>query len=280
MVQVHLTLCVDEAVSVPVLATQRPLNDDYGHRLWLLTDLHEREHQSDWRYLEETVNEVAQNARLPLMLASSLVRNARRVLKQPAVANMLESAVRQINKADITYERLATTLALRQEPDRPRQIFDAVDVLRQAVADLPEEDIRHCDLTDLLSAKDPKPFLIAGWPEQLSFAFRSLLGYSLLRCPTEAKVRIALSNAADATLQILISVPTGVLSEMVVSASSADRIGVAEQRARQAASLAPDAVALAVNRHEGEFRVDTEDSSTLAFRIALQPSRARSRKES
>src|SRR6266481_6209896 len=71
-------------------ATQRQLNDDYGHRLWLITDLREQEYQANWGYLEQTVNEVAQNARLPLMLAGSLIRDAsKRVLQEPAVTNML-----------------------------------------------------------------------------------------------------------------------------------------------------------------------------------------------
>jgi hypothetical protein len=272
LAQVRLALCASETVRVPTLATQRQINDDFGHRLWLFTDLREQEQQSNWSYLEQTVNEVAQNARVPLMLAGSLIRNvAKRLIQEPAVSNMLESAVRQLGKADITYERLATTLAVRQEPDRPPQIFDAVDVLLQAVTDLPEEDIQHCDLQDLQSRKDPQPFLIAGWPEQLSFAFRSLLEYLLFRRPPESKVRIAFGNTTDGSLVVRLSVPTGASSESAVSARPTDRIGVAEQRAREAASMAPEAVTLAVRRHNGEFLVDTQDRSTLAFKVELRP---------
>ncbi len=269
--QVRLTLRAGQAVSVPTLATQRQLNDDYGHRLWLITDLREQEYQANWGYLEQTVNEVAQNARLPLMLAGSLIRDAaKRVLQEPAVTNMLKSAVRHLSKADITYERLTSTLAVRQAPDRPEEIFEVMDLLRQTVADLPEEDIRCCDLTELQSATDPKPFLIAGWPEQLSFAFRSVLEYLLVRRPPDSRVRIALDNTTDGSLQVLFSIPTWASSESVASARATDRISMAEQRAREVASLASEAVTLAVRRHNGEFLVDARDGSTLAFRVELR----------
>jgi hypothetical protein len=49
------------------------------------------------------------------------------------------------------------------------------------------------------------------------------------------------------------------------------RIEAAEQKAREAASLAPDAVKLAVRRHHGEFQIDAESGSTLTFKIELQP---------
>ena len=140
--QVRLTLCIDAAVSVPTLASQRPLNDDYGHCLWLFTDLRQEAQQSNLSYLEETVNEVAQHVRLPLMMAKTLLRKTISTSKVAGVVDNVDAALRQLNKADLTYERLASTLAIRQEPDRPRQLFDALDVLRDAILDLPREDFR------------------------------------------------------------------------------------------------------------------------------------------
>jgi PAS domain-containing protein len=269
--QVRLMLRADEAVNVPTLATQRQVNDDHGHRLWLFTDLRERDSQINLGYLEQTVNEVAQNARIPLMLARSLVDSAKRLLRESGITDMLERAGRLLDKADITYERLASTLAIRQEPDSPRQSFDAVDVLQRAIADLPEEDIQNCDVTDIPSAQNAKSFMISGWPELLSFAFRSLLDYLLYRRPTDSKVRIALGDTSDGSLELLFSVPIGTLSEPTVLAKPTDHIGIAEQRAREVASLAPEAVELAVRRHNGEFQVDRRDSSVLAFRVELRP---------
>ena len=138
--QVRLTLCIDAAVRVPTLASQRPLNDDYGHCLWLFTDLRQEAQQSNLSYLEETVNEVALHVRLPLLTAKSLLRKTISTSKVAGVADTVNAALRQLDKADLTYERLASTLAIRQEPDRPRQLFDALDALKDAIFDLPRED--------------------------------------------------------------------------------------------------------------------------------------------
>lgn len=268
---VRLKLSPDGFVEVPTLATRRAINDDYGHQLWLFTDLREEQQQREWGYLEQTVNEVAQNARVPLMLAGNLLRGAaEKVSKDAAISEMLSTAVRHIGKADITYERLANTLSLRQEPDRPSQIFDVIDVLRNAVGDLPDDDVRQCDLTDRVDTKTRKPFLVDGWPDQLSFAFRSLLGYLFLQRPTDAKVSIVLSTSPAGDLSILFSVP--VSAGLAKPGKSTDRISKAEQRAHEATALAPEAVRLAVLRHGGKFRVCDQDGKMSAFEITLSPS--------
>jgi PAS domain-containing protein len=270
LAQGSVTLSAGEAVFVPTLATRIAINDDYRHQLVLFTDLRELEQQSNWSYLEQTVNEVAQNARLSLMLAEGLVRDAtKELLENSSVSEVLEAALRHLGKADITYERLANTLAVRQEPDRPAEIFDALDVLRQTVADLPDDDVDHCDLTDLVDTKRFTAFMISGWPDQLSFAFRSLMGYLMLQRPADSKIIIALRTTAEGNLRIVFAVATS--SNAPASERPVGRIGAAEQKAREAASLAPDAVALAVRRHHGEFQIDTEEGSTLAFKIELRP---------
>jgi hypothetical protein len=269
--QVRLKLCIDQAVYIPTLATQRPLNDDYGYSLWLFTDLREQEQQSNLSYLEQTVNEVAQNTRLPLMLAGSLLRKAiNSHPEEPAIAEMLNGALRQIDKADITYERLACTLAVRQDPDRPGRLFDAVDVLRQAITDLPQEDLDCCDLSGFPTGTNLKPFPVFGWPEQLSFAFRSLLGYLLFQRPTESKVQIGLEYPAESGLRVSLGVSNWATSELIASPTWVDRIGSAEQQAREAVSLASDAVQVAVNRHNGKLLEDLHNS-ILTFKVELKP---------
>lgn len=263
--QARLTLCIDEVngVTVPTLATQRPVYDDYGHRLWLFTDLREQDYQKDSAYLEQTVNEVAWNARLPLMIASNLVRNAAQdVGGEPE--RMLNTAVRQLAKADITYERLASTLSARLEPDRPAQRFDALDVLREAVLDLPEEDLERCDRRDL--DRISNRFFLVGWPDELKFAFRSVLAHLLVLCPFGALVSIAVDETNNGLL-IVLSVPSGGVVAYGAP-TPIDPIGAAKARARDAASLASEAVAVAVRRHDGEFAADNR-GGTLAFRFEL-----------
>jgi hypothetical protein len=261
---------VGKGVDVPTLATRIAINDDYRHQLLLFTDLREREQQSDWSYLEQTVDEVAQHARLPLLLADGLVRDAREKLgKDCSISKTLEDALRHLGRADITYERLANTLAVRRKPDRPAQVFDALDVLRQTVADLPDDDVRQCELTDLVDTGRFVAFLILGWPEQLGFAFRSLLGHLISQRPSDSKIVIRLQKTSEGNLLIVFAVASPSITQTFER--PVGRISVAEQRARESASLAPDAVAIAVRRHKGEFQIDTQEGSTLAFKIELRP---------
>jgi PAS domain-containing protein len=266
----RVTLSVAEDVTAPALMTRLEINDDYRHQLLLFTDLRERKQQMEWSYLEQTVNEVAQTTRRPLMLATSLVQTAAdQIGSETAVRELLEQAVRHLDKADITYERLANTLSVRQDPDRPAEVFDVVVVLRDAVAVLPDEDVACCELGDL----DFPPFPIWGWPEQLKFAFRSLLGHLLLYRPSSAKVSIRLTNTAEGGLTVRLSVPKS--REANETEEAGDCISIAAQRASVAASLAPEAVGAAVSRHHGQFYFDEHDDANIAFRIELnEPSRS------
>lgn len=248
--QVRLTLCIDAPVRVPTLATQRPLNDDYGHCLWLFTDLRQETQHSNLSYLEKTVNEVAQHVRLPLMRAKSLLKKTISTSKEARFVDTIDTAIRQLDKADLTYERLASTLAIQQEPDRPRQLFDALDGLRNVILDLPREDIDSCELSGLPLQGKLEPCFLMGWPEQLTFAFRSLLGYALFSRPNRSKVQLSLERLADRTVRINVSIPNVGDLEMTTSLSRDGHLDVVEQEAREKVSLALGTVELAVSAHE------------------------------
>ncbi|MBR1247507.1 PAS domain-containing protein [Bradyrhizobium sp. AUGA SZCCT0169] len=267
--QAHLTLSIDTAVYVPALASQRILNDDFGHCLWLFTDLREQAQHSNLIYLEETVNEVAQNVRLPLMLAQSLLKKAVSTAKDTAIIDLVGNACRQLDKADITYERLASTLAIRQDPDRPRQIFDAVDTLREAVFDLPQQDFDLCELSGFPSDNEFEPCYVLGWPEQLRFAFRSLLGYALFRRPNTSKVKVHLQHLEGRKLRIQLSIPNVDDLELVAFPTRRGQMDAAAQHAREIASLSFETVELAINRNKGKLAKLIENS-TLTFAIELQ----------
>ena len=267
--QARLALCIDAAVHVPTLASQRPLNDDYGHCLWLFTDLRQEVQHSNLSYLEETVNEVAQHVRLPLIMAKSLLRKTISKSDVAGVADNIDAALRQLDKADLTYEQLASTLAIRQEPDRPRQLFDALDVLRDAIFDLPQEDLGSCEMSGLPLQSKLEPFYLMGWPEQLKFAFRSLLGYALFRRPNASSVQLRLEHLVDRKIRISLSVPTGDDLEITDPRFHIGQLDDAAQQARENASLAFGTVEIAVNRHNGKL-TQNADRSTLTFTIELE----------
>ena len=108
-----------------------------------------------------------------------------------------------------------------------------------------------------------------GWPEQLRFAFRSLLGYALFRRSNTSRVQLRLEHFVDRRVRISLSVPHVADLEMTNSLSRDGQLNAAGQRARENASLALGSVELAVNRHNGKLSKYI-DHSTLTFAIELQ----------
>lgn len=256
------------------LATQRLINDDYEHRLWLFTDLSVVPRRAEGQYLEQTVTEVAQTTRLPLLLAGSLLRGAvAKLLNNRATKDLLEKAISQIGKADITYERLANALSVRQEPDQPRHAFDAVAVLERAIDALPEDDRDRCRIKGVKAPATPKRFLVAGWPEQLHFAFRSLLGFMLQHRKPRANVSIELrrrdEDGSSDMLEIVMSTMVGNASAFSVPAGASDLVSMRERQAWERAGLAPEAVQLALGRHGGSFASARSGRGKLVFSVTL-----------
>lgn len=268
--QAPLTLSIDAAVSVPTLASLRPLNDDYGHCLWLFTDLRQEAQHANLSYLEDTVNEVAQHVRLPLMVAKTLLRKTLSTGNISEVSDNVDAALRQLEKADLTYERLASTLAIRQEPDRPRQLFDAMDVLREALFDFPRDDLEACEVCGLPLHGKAEPFYLLGWPEQLRFAFRSLLGYALFKRPSASKVKVRVEQLANRNVSINISVPNADDLGTTTSLSYESQLDAVRRQAREVASLSLATVELAVSRHKGKLAKHASQLE-LTFSIELQP---------
>jgi hypothetical protein len=131
-------------------------------------------------------------------------------------------------------------------------VFDVIALLRRTIEVMPEEDAQACDVSDW----DQPPFMVAGWPDQLGFAFRSMLGYLLIRRRPRSKVRVEIRYIAPPRAEILtvvLSVALGRDQSRSAAATPSDPIAAAEYNARLVAELAPEAIGLAVARHDGEF---------------------------
>jgi PAS domain-containing protein len=268
--QVRVTLALQHGetapVNIPTLALQQPLNDDYEHCLWLFTNLQEQQWQRDWRYLDETVSEVARHTRAPLLIADGLLRSAAAMLRKPDVAercvNMLVRAANHLSKADLTFERLSETLTARQAPVEPSTRFDALALLRHEIEVLTAEDAEAVDRSSL----PEDSFLLSGWPERLGFAFRSLLG-AVLALRGEQPVQVAAEICAKGRLVIRFALPT--VPPDFLGPADADPIAEGEKRARQMVALAPEAVASAVEQHGGELILPPPNAESWIYLIHL-----------
>jgi hypothetical protein len=261
-------------VRIPTLASQRSLNDDYEHRMWLFTNLREQRWERDWRYLDQTVSEVARHTRAPLLIADGLLRGAAGLLRKPGFAgkcaDLLDRAATQLSKADLTFERLSDALTVRQDPVELPSLFDVLELLRQSVRSLPADDADAVELW----LPEPMAFVIEGWSDRLGFAFRSLLGYLLLsRGPGQVAATAALGASGEL---LMVFTPARDAELSYPWADAADPIAEGEERARQMVALSPEAIQHVVEQHHGIFTIPAPNSPDRAFLLTLPPHTSRS----
>ncbi|RVH09636.1 PAS domain-containing protein [Sinorhizobium meliloti] len=264
--RLSLALLAPGGGGIPTLATQRPLGDDYGHRLWLFTDLREQLWQRDWRYLDATVREVAKQTRTPLLIADSLLREAAGLVTSPKRAkscvSLIETAATHLGKADLTFERLSSTLMAHQEPTDPPHVFDALGLLRACYDLLPKSD-RAAIKMDSITKGDT--FLVKGWPGRLEFAFRSLLGNLVLGNvgPLNPEITSARGASGELVLQFRSSMPRS------RKTAEQDPISRATSNARVLVQLAPEAVEAIVQQHGGHLNLKKGDALNSEFVMTL-----------
>ena len=261
----RVTLSPAADVRIPTQASQQPLHDDYGHRMWLFTNLADQQWEVDRRYLEETVSEVARHTRAPLMIADGLLRGAADLLRRPGFAencaNLLEKASNQLLKADLTFERLSDSLTAHSDPDAAAEPFDVLALLRQVVGSLPQDDA----VTIELRLPEDRGFAIRGWPERLAYAFRSVLGFLLLS-GREERIVVAAQVGDSGALRIEMRARR---PSAPPASAAADPIAQGEEQARQMVALAPKPVETAIALHHGTFETPEPDQADAVFVITL-----------
>ncbi|MBR0700757.1 PAS domain-containing protein [Bradyrhizobium diazoefficiens] len=250
--RVHLAIGDAPRTELTVLANREPLNDDYGHQLWLFTSLADQSRESDWGYLEETVTAVARETRAPLLMADGLLRSAASLLGKPDLmrncSGLLEQAANHLLRADLTFERLAERLVVQQTPQEAPEQFDVLELLYQEVEGLPVEDREAIHLVDEIAIR--RTLLVRGWTKRLSFAFRSALSSLLsLRITPNDKLTVTISERQPHRLSVSMRLPATIAD--TVAPSAVDPIEQSQHRARQMASIAVEAIRKTVEQHDG-----------------------------
>jgi PAS domain-containing protein len=269
----RVTLSPQSGVRIPTLAFQQPLNDDYGHRLWLFSNLLGQQWERDDAYLEQTVSEVARQARAPLMIADGLLRGAAGLLRNRGLvaecANLLERAANQLQKADMTYDRLSDSLNAKTTPTEPSRSFEVIELLREIIGRLPHDDVASIEA----QLPQEQGFVIDGWPERLAYALRSVLGFLLLSGSNKpVVVKAELTEAGTLRIEM-----AGHRTEVTMAATpsgdaDSDPITASEEQARQAVALAPQAVESAITLHRGTLKMPDPEDEQAVFVIDLQRS--------
>ncbi len=236
----------------PVLATRHRLSRDFDSSVWFFSDLENLEWNVEFRYLREIVSDVAQQTRGPLMLASTLLRRVAgrsEAVSRDPVGRAIEQTIAEVEKADITFERLAEELSASKEPMRQSEAFHLEKCVAAVVAALPDRDRNNIEL-----ALPDDDCVIEGDLARLRFAIRSMLGHLLRVRPAvdghSTKVRVELERIAEA-LRLTLSV-TGLTSVAYEEPPAPkDAIAAGVSAAREESGLGLATVEKIVSAHGG-----------------------------
>jgi PAS domain-containing protein len=169
-----LRICgIPGGVGNAITASRHDLASDAGDSVWLFTDLRLEEWQHDSRFVESTIREVARQARGPLMLAASFVK---RITDGASNADLAARAMAELDKADLTYERIAASLAARKQPVRARRLLPVNVLLSELLKTLSRQDARR-----IVYAPPRKILRVQGDGGRLELALRLIVASMLAR---------------------------------------------------------------------------------------------------
>jgi PAS domain-containing protein len=287
----RIELVGDDGEIRPVLATRKALDESFDAALWFLIDLRSDRWTVDLRFLRETVTDVAQQTRAPLALASSLARQlpqlwttVRRtaesgVSSQGESEDLSKRLIAEINKADITFERLAENLNVRRNPAGNMKRLDLRFCVDSVIDGLPRRDRDR-----IVRVKPQTPVFVNGDPERLTFAVRSIVAHLMRVLPADenARAHVELSlHGMSATLVMAFAdcADAGIETNGdVASVANArpDALWRAYEAARGDASLGLSAVRRVIKAHGGTLKARAGNAEPgdpsppwVAFRVTL-----------
>jgi PAS domain-containing protein len=288
----RIELVGDDGEIRPVLATRKALDESFDAALWFLIDLRSDRWTVDLRFLRETVTDVAQQTRAPLALASSLARQVPQlwttVPRPPAesgvspsgeLENLSTRLIAEINKADITFERLAENLNVRRNPAGNMQRLDLRFCIDSVIDGLPKRDRNR-----ISRVKPQTPVFVNGDPERLTFVVRSIVAHLMRVLPADGNARacveLSLHGASAALVMAIADCPDAGIEtdgdEASVANARPDALWRAYKAARGDASLGLSAVRRVIKAHGGTLKARAGNAEPgdpsppwVAFRVTL-----------
>jgi PAS domain-containing protein len=263
----HITLRSPAGELRSVIASMKKPSDEYDHKIWLLTDVGQRNWSFEFRYLREVAHDVALQTRVPLMMISTLAEKGREIAKDQPPSDLFKRIRQLVGKTDISYERLAKSLSTREQGQRSWIRADPVRLLAAATADIPDND------KEMIST-EAKQYLPPVYcdPASIEFVMRSILLYLLRLKRLDSRIRCSIASDHEGAL---ISIGAQASAQELPGHGHKDPLSELEAAARLAAALNPDAITSVIASHNGWIRMpERQQDGDLTFRLWLPASDA------
>jgi PAS domain S-box-containing protein len=245
---------------LPVLVGSRELE---GFGAWVISarDLTNQKRVAELENLRYIYREIAAQTKTPLSLAYSWIQRLQRKAEQAGSesAAILQKTLAQLNKVDLTYERLALYSQAPGAEISKVILLNATDLLKRIIANIPAETLSAEGL-------DQTGVYVRGDAFEIEFAVESTISYLQRFLPPDEKITFSVS-AADGQLNIRIQGPFP--PDPDCSTASAEPVPELVCHAIHEMALGGGIIAKFMQQHRGSFRQERLNCGNLRFQLAL-----------
>jgi PAS domain S-box-containing protein len=245
---------------LPVLLGSRELE---GFGAWVITarDLTAQKRIAELENLRHMYREIAVQTKTPLLLAYSWIQRLQRKAEesQSETAAVLQKALAQLKKVDITYERLALYSQDASGGACKELLLNAGDLLKRTFDNFPQ---------GLLSVEgvDGPDLYIRGNPYEIEFAVESTISYLQRFLPPDERITAKLASAAG---RLLIDIQGPFPPDPACGGGDRfdDAAPEAVCQAIHEMSLGGEIIGKLMQQHGGSFRQDAMPDDCVRFRL-------------
>lgn len=246
--------------SVPVVLTIVDLQEDFGHTIYIATDLTAQQRMKEVQGLKKIYHELVMQTRTPLSLALGWLDRLQGRLSEPSLQDMVDTSVRQLKKLELTYNRIAMYAEGRNHMPFNPTLLDLAEVIDAIRSSLPTSEQESIDWP-----RTDSDTHIHGDLFQLHFSLETILSYLLRFTPEENHIDM---NIEVGDGQVVLTI-TGWLPR---STPSGAEMAHSLQAAQTVADLAFGEHLIhqiIVTRHGGSFTMLPQESDIAVFKIGF-----------
>jgi PAS domain S-box-containing protein len=174
---------------VPLLLSGTSLPGEIGLKIYICNDLTQRKLVGTLEILRQMYNEIASQIKTPLSLAFTWLGRLQEHAERGDVAEVAAKTVKQLNKVDLTYDRLLFYERYKTIAPVEKNVFELPVLLAQIRQQMPDSEAARIDVTDAGDAPLVRADLFQVW-----FSVESVLAYLLRFVAEDGKVSVRVSG--------------------------------------------------------------------------------------
>jgi PAS domain-containing protein len=246
--------------SVPVVLTVVDLLEDFGHTIYIATDLTAQQRMKDIQGLENIYYELAAQTKTPLSLALGWLDRLKKKLSEPSLQNMVDTSVQQLRKLELTYNRIAMYAEGKSHLPFNPTLLDLAEVIDAVRSGLPNSE--H----DIIAwPRTHGETYIQGDLFQLRFCLETILSYLMRYTPIGECIDMSI-EVGDEQVALTITGWLPKLTQCSTEMANAPQVAQTLVDLALGEHLIYQIIAM---RHGGSFAVLPQKGDIVVFKIGL-----------